>query len=63
MAKRAVQVNVIKLGRIEGTVDIIKFFAARAGNPNVLGDPHFFHEFHTAPPVIAGQLVKRNQGT
>jgi hypothetical protein len=54
MAKRAVQINGLELGRVEGTVDIIKFFTARAGNPDVLGDPHFFHEFHAAPPVIVG---------
>jgi hypothetical protein len=54
MAKRAVQIKVIELGGVEGTVDIIKFFAARASNPDILWDPYFFHEFHAAPPVING---------
>jgi hypothetical protein len=54
MAKRAVQIKVIELGGVEGTVDVIKLFAARARNPDILGDPYLFHEFHAATPVING---------
>jgi hypothetical protein len=49
-----VQIDGIELGRVEGTVDVIKFFAAWAGNPDVLGNPNFFHKFHVIPPVIVG---------
>jgi hypothetical protein len=43
MAKRAVQIEGIKLRGVEGTVDVIKFLAARAGNPDILWNPNFFH--------------------